>query len=193
MWRAWCNHRNAEWVERAAAFRNLLLVESVNLEFPKRNGRNGFLKQTCPTNLLSAAHQILPTSAAERLAAQPRFQQFLEMTTPWPNLLLVCLRRIFSAAATKGWAWCNHNDELEERAARLKNVKLLVGSGCLEFPKGIAGKDSFNKHVQQISFRQCVTFCEHRQLKGWQPHVQLTVAKSSISTNESLVCSSHKA
>ena len=31
--------------------------------------------------------------------------------------------------------------------------------------------DSRNKHVEQISFRQCVTFCEHRQLKGWQPHV----------------------
>ena len=28
-----------------------------------------WIKQTCPTNLLSAAHQILPTSAAERLAA----------------------------------------------------------------------------------------------------------------------------
>ena len=55
----------------------------------------------------------------------------------------------------------------------------------------MAGIDSLDKHVQQISFRQCVTFCEHRQLKGWQPHVQLTVAKSSISTNESLVCSSH--
>ena len=41
----------------------------------------------------------------------------------------------------------------------------------------------WNKHVQHISFRLCITFCEHRQLKGWQPHVQLTVAKSSISTS----------
>ena len=53
--------------------------------------------------------------------------------------------------------------------------------------------DSLNKHVEHISFRQCVTFCEHRQLKGWQPHVQLTVAEISISTIEPLVCSSHKA
>ena len=53
---------------------------------------------------------------------------------------------------------------------------------CLEFQKGMAGMDVLNKHVEQISFRQCITFCEHRQLKGWQPHFQPTVAKSSIST-----------
>ena len=28
-----------------------------------------------------------------------------------------------------------------------------------------------------------VTFCEHWQLKGWKPHFQPTVAKSSISTH----------
>ena len=26
--------------------------------------------------------------------------------------------------------------------------------------------DALNKHVEHISFRQCVTFCEHRQLKA---------------------------
>ena len=41
------------------------------LGIPKRNGRNGFLKQTCRTNLLSAVCYILGTSAAER---QPHFQ-----------------------------------------------------------------------------------------------------------------------
>ena len=44
---------------------------------------------------------------------------------------------------------------------------------------------SFDKHVhhaEQISFRQCITFNEHRQLKGWQPHFQPSVANSSIST-----------
>ena len=40
----------------------------------------------------------------------------------------------------------------------------------------------FDKHVEQISFRQCLTFCEHGQLKGWQQHFQLTEAKNSIST-----------
>ena len=34
----------------------------------------------------------------------------------------------------------------------------------------------------RTNFLQGVTFCEHRQLKGWQPHFQPTVATSSIST-----------
>jgi len=38
--------------------------------------------------------------------------------------------------------------------------------------------DSLDKHVEQISFQQFVTFLEHGQLKGWQP-----VAKTSISTH----------
>ena len=59
-----------QMVEPTAALGNLeLLVGSGCWEFPKRNSRNGFLKQTCRTNLLSAAPRILPTSAAERLAA----------------------------------------------------------------------------------------------------------------------------
>ena len=82
----------------------------------------------------------------------------------------------------KGWAWCSRNAEPVEHAAALRNLKLLVGSGCLEFPQGMVGMDSLNKHVEQISFRQCLTFCEHRQLKGWQPRFQITVAKSSIWT-----------
>ena len=52
----------------------------------------------------------------------------------------------------------------------------------LGIPKGIVGMDSLNKHVEHISFRQCITFCEHRQLKGWQPRFQTAVAKISIST-----------
>ena len=36
----------------------------------------------------------------------------------------------------------------------------------------------WNKHVEQICFRQCFTFCEHRQLKAWQPHFPPTVAKA---------------
>ena len=69
------------------------------------------------------------------------------------------------------------------RTAALRDLKLLVGSGCLEFPKGMSGMDSWNKHVEQISFRQCVTFSEYGQLKGWQPHFQPAVAKSKISTH----------
>ena len=39
------------------------------LGIPKRNGGNGFLKQTCRRNLFSAVLPILRTWAAERLAA----------------------------------------------------------------------------------------------------------------------------
>ena len=70
----------------------------------------------------------------------------------------------FSAAATKGWAWSSIA-ELVERAAVLRHLKLLVGSGDLDFTKGI---DSLDKHVWKISFRQCVTLCEHGQQKGWR-------------------------
>ena len=46
------------------------------------------------------------------------------------------------------------------------------------------GLQFLNKHVQQISFRQRITFCQHRQLEGWQPGFQPTVAKSSIYDND---------
>ena len=180
------------------------------IEIPKRSCRNGFLKQTCRTNLLSAVCHTLGTSAAERLAAplpthycwklnlgncslvcsSHRAQlraQSLHCNISWrpqlrdQTLCFSAWDRFFPAAATKGWAWRNHNVEVVERAAALRNL-LLAGSGWLKFPKGVAGMDSLNKHVEQISFRQCVTFCEHRQLKSWQPHFQPIVAKSSIST-----------
>ena len=71
-------------------------------------------------------------------------QQILEATTPWPNPLLISIRQVSHATATKGWAWCNHNAELLERAAELRKL-LLEGSGCLEFPKGMAGMDSWKQ------------------------------------------------
>ena len=43
-------------------------------------------------------------------------------------------------------------------------------------------RNGLDKHVEQISFGQWVTFCEPRWLKGWQPHFQPTVAKSSLDT-----------
>ena len=58
----------------------------------------------------------------------------------------------FSAAATKGWAWCSHTAEQVERAAALGNFKLLVRSGHLDFTKG---RDSLDKDVEKISLRQC--------------------------------------
>ena len=44
-------------------------------------------------------------------------------------------------------------------------------------------RNGLDKHVEQISFGQWVTFCEPRWLKGWQPHFQPTVAKSWILTS----------
>ena len=60
------------------------------------------------------------------------------------------------------------NAEMAERTRLSGSSRLLAGSGCLEFPQGIVGMDSLNKHVEQISFWQWVTFC--------------AVAKISIST-----------
>ena len=111
-------------------------------------------------------------------------------TTPWPDPLLLCIWQIFSAAATKGWAWCNHNAGLMERSA-LRKPKLLIG-----WMLGIPRKNGWNGFLKQTCpsnlVLHCVAFCKHAQLKGWPPrfqqqlkgwqtHVQLTVSNSSIS------------
>ena len=70
------------------------------------------------------------------------------MTKTSASLHETCL---FSAAATKGWAWCKHNADLVEHTAALRDLKLLVGSGGLDFTKGM---DSLDKHVEEISFWQ---------------------------------------
>ena len=72
-----------------------------------------------------------------------------------------------------------------EQYCRSQEPGFWSGVDAWHFHKGMAGMDpetNTSNHVEQISFRQCVTFCEHRQLKGWQPRFQTTVAKSSIST-----------
>ena len=113
-------------------------------------------------------------------------QQILEATTPWPNPLLLCIRHVFSTF------FCSCNEGMgmmqPQRNAELANALPLSGTQAsgrewrLRFHKRIKRHGFLDKHVQQISFRQCVAFCEHGQLKGWQPHFQPTVAKSSIST-----------
>jgi len=66
------------------------------------------------------------------------------------------MRQVFPAAATKGWDLLHkHNAELLKCAAALRDLKLLVGSGGLDFHKNI---DSLH----------------------WQPHFQPTLAKRSI-------------
>ena len=86
--------------------------------------------------------------------------------------------------------FCKHDAtiraELVKRAAALRDLTLLVPWGVDDFDftkwHGLLIDNHLDKHVEQISFRQCVAICEHRQLKGWQPHFQPTIAKSSIST-----------
>ena len=84
----------------------------------------------------------------------------------------------------KGWAWYKHNAELVEHTAALRDLKLLVGSGGLDFTKGM---DSLDKHVKQISFRQCITFREHGQLKGWQPTSNPRMLKSQSCQSRQLL------
>ena len=64
---------------------------------------------------------------------------------------------------------CSCNEGMGMMQPQCRKSGACCGSqepGCLEFLK----MDSLDKHVEQVSFRQCVTFCRHRQLTGWQPH-----------------------
>ena len=131
---------------------------------PKKNDGKGFLKQTCSTNLVwhcvtFCEHGQLkgwPPRCSSHMGAQsvdcnkssrPQLRDKTLCFSAWD--------RFFASAVTNGWAWCNHNAEVVERAAAIRNL-LLAGSGWLKFPKGVAGMDSLNKHVEQISFPQCV-------------------------------------
>ena len=178
-----------------------LLVGSGGLEFPQgiegMDSLNKHVEQICFRQCVTfCEHRQLkgrqphfqPTETKSSVYSSHMKTQSVscnnswKATTPWPNPLLLRMRQVFSAVTTKAWAWCSHNAEPVEHAAALRNLKLLGGSGGLDFTKGMAGIDSWNKHVQHISVPQFITFCEHRQLKGWKPRFQLTVAKSSIST-----------
>ena len=89
------------------------------------------------------------------------------VATPWPDPPLLCIWQIFSAAATKGWASCNHFAGLMECSA-LRKIKLpvRVGSGCLEFQERMAGMDFWKKHVPQISFGSVSHFANMCRLKA---------------------------
>ena len=122
-----------------------------------------------------------------------RSRKQLETTTAWPNALLLCAKRVrFSANATKGWAWFMMQPYCRTGGGywALRNL-LLVETGCLEFQNGTAGVDVLNKHVEQFFFRQCVTFCEHGQLKELllkaQSRQPLFDLQQSDSTTESTI------
>ena len=158
----WCNH-NAGLLECTAALSNLkLLVGSGCLEIANRKDGNGFLRKTCRTNLFWAVSHMLRTSVQLK-SWQPHFQATVAKSsistsvcwfaavsyhhcnkswTPQLRDQTLCFFAwdwVFSAAATQGWEWCNHNAGLLECTAALSNLKLLVGSGCLEIAKGMVG------------------------------------------------------
>ena len=164
------------------------------LGIPKKNGEKGFLKQTCRTNLLSAMRHILRTSEHRQLKGwQPHFQpteakslvcsshtgaqsvsgiskQILHATTPLPTRLLLCMRLVFFCS---GGAFRSQ----EAQASGTSREWMLL------IPRKNGGNGFLEQTctTQQISFRQCITFCKHGQLKGWPPRLQPRDAKSSIS------------
>ena len=119
--------------------------------------RHGFLRQMCRINHFfgSASHcRNIGSWKAGSTASNPWWlkaeslqlfiglqQSHYDTTESTINILqskswtqsLLCVRQAFSAAATKGWAWCKHNAKLLEGASALRNLKLLVRSGCLDF------------------------------------------------------------
>ena len=74
------------------------------LRNPKRNGGNGFLRETCQTYLLSAVHHILRTRAA--VWPQPRFQP-----TEAKSSISTILHWLAAVASTRQprsqWISCN--------------------------------------------------------------------------------------
>ena len=79
--------------------------------------------------------------------------------------------------------FCKHyaTNELVERAAALRDLKLLEGSGGLDFTKGM---DSSDKHVEQISFRHCIALFEHGNMgptskdgnkRPWRPQTKTSI------------------
>ena len=86
--------------------------------------------------------------------------------------MLLCITQdvstffFFSAAAT----WCNHNEMQSWRTyCRSRELKLVVGSGGLDFTKGSKGVDSLDKHVEQICFPQWVTLANIGSWKAGTP------------------------
>ena len=163
-------------VERAAALGDLKLFYSWMSLQKSISGiwGDGFLKQISMPHISFQSHLEnisswkagSPASNPRRL--KPSFAAVMEeqsvyyiatilgdhssVTKPSPSLHETGL---FSAAATKGWAWCNKNAELVERTAAPRDLKLLLGSGGFDITKGM---DSLDTHFEHISFRHWLTY-----------------------------------
>ena len=126
--------------------------------------------QSIPCNpKLGHYHCIVPNKSWRR---QLRDQTFCFSAWDW----------FFPSAAAKGWEWCKHNAELVERTAALRDLKLLVGSGGLDFPKGM---DLWNKSSQRTwaaerlvaPTTQPKLCCDRHELLGWTKDSKFWVEK----------------
>ena len=122
------------------------------LGISQRNGRNGFLRQTCPTNLFWAVSLIFRTWAAERLAA-PLPTHCCEKLNL--DSSLVCSSHIAQLRA----------QSLVECAATLRDLKLLVRSGGLDFGK------------EKLSIDHCAFVCSSHiaQLRAQSLHCNKSI------------------
>ena len=198
-------------LERTAALRNLkLLVGSGGIDFTK--GMDSWdkhveqisfrhwvlLKGRRPHFQLTVAKNSISTMVHWLQQSHVKTQSAINITVlhvtnlgdnnsvTKPSASLNGTGCFFSSAATKGWAWCKHNAELMESAAARRNL-LLVGSGCLEIPKGMARIGSLDKHVEQICFWYWVKLKgQSRQLFIGAQQSHVTTESTSISCNPNL-------
>ena len=167
-------------MERAAALRDLkLLAGSGGLDFTK--GMDSLDKHVEQSSF-RASHFVNmgsskagPTSNPLLLKAQSR-QFFVDLKQSHArnqqpviqslDTTILSFACMMQACCRAGGACCrSQGPQASGREWRLRFHK----------------RHGFLSEACRTNLLQGVTFCEHRQLKGWQPHFQPTVAKSSIS------------
>ena len=99
--------------------------------------------------------------------------QILETTTPWPNPLLLCMRQVFFWSCNEGMGMMQAQCRIGGVYCPCQGPQASGSEWTLRFHRRHeqewTTETNMSNHVEQVSFRQCITFREHRQLKGWQP------------------------
>ena len=146
---------------------------------PNRNGGNGCPKQVSRTNLFSAVRQCVTFREHRQLTCcQHHFQPTVAKSSKRNGSCNEGMGMMQPYCRAGGACYPSQAPQASGREWRLR------------FHKG----HGFLRQTCRTNLLQCVTCCEHGQLKGWQPHFQPTVAESSISTMVhygSFVCKSH--
>ena len=135
-------------MERAAALRDLKLLVEWKVRFPQKHG---FLKQTCGIHFANIGSWNACSPASNPLLLKSESRQFF--TDLQRSLYKTTEITINTCNPKLGYhkfyllqAWCNHN-ELVERAAALRDLKLLV-EWKVRFPQ----KHGFLKQTCGIHF-----------------------------------------